>query len=116
MVKLDLRKHMERHIPLEYREKLFCDKCKFVSFSATSMKSHKRYEHNVEGKKYACHCGKVYSKPGRLNAHKKYTHNNIKIPKTHYCTVCNKAFVSPSAVKVCIINIQMCKVDNSFHF
>lgn len=92
---------MEKHIPKEYREKLFCDKCKFVSLSRSSLNSHKKYAHNTEGTKFVCHCGKVFIKPGRLNAHKKYSHGNFKRPKKHFCKICNKSFDCQSALQVC---------------
>ena len=101
MNKNKLKFHVESHIPIEYRGKIFCDKCKFVSFSAQSMRSHRKYKHSIDVKKCVCHCGKAYSNFGHLNAHVKYVHDKIKPPKTHLCSICKRGFINPSSLKVC---------------
>lgn len=81
------------------REKFFCDQCNFVSISTENMRNHKRYEHCTQGKrKFECHCGKVFGRPGQLSTHKKLTHEN---QKNYVCTVCSKAYSTSTRLKVC---------------
>ena len=104
---------MSTHLP---REKFFCDQCNFVTISTENMKIHKRYDHSTQGKrKFECHCGKVFGRPGDLSNHVKVFHENRKyiVKKNHICTICKKAFGSPSKLKV-YNNILKCeKLINS---
>ena len=77
MNKNELKFHVESHIPKEYREKIFCDKCKFVSFSVQSMRSHRKHEHSIDG---------------QLNAHVKYA---------QFCSICKRGFINRFSLMVC---------------
>lgn len=96
---------MITHLPKLLREKFFCDQCDYVSISIGCIRSHKKYDHDTEGEKYKCHCGKVFTKAGLLSAHNKSIHVN---EKKHICTICPKAYSTSSDLKVCIL-MQKCE-------
>ena len=82
-----------------------------MSISIDSMRSHKRNEHRTQIKrKFECHCGKVFEKPELLYRHKKGIHENRK---NHICTICKKAFASPSKLKVYYSILKCEKLINS---
>lgn len=101
LFKNEIRGHIQTHLPDNIRQKFYCEQCKYETVSDERMKRHVKNEHGAEPKKEiqcVCHCGKVFQSLGRLNSHKKYTHLN---EKNHICTICGKAFQSPSILKVC---------------
>lgn len=92
---------MRTHLPLLFREKYFCDQCEYVSISIKGFRSHQKHDHNNEGKTFECHCGRVFDKNRQLNTHKRYAHGKYITNNKNVCTICERSFVSPSALKVC---------------
>ena len=104
---------MMTHLPMELREKFNCDQCKYITISFWHMNNHKREEHGTKSKKIIqrceCQCGKVFDSIKKLKVHKNYAHNVKLLGKKHICTICSKAFMHSSELRVCIF---MSKCDN----
>lgn len=90
---------MKTHLP--DRERFFCDQCPYFTVKGERMNRHVRREHGDEVKnkvEFICYCGKTLTSKSGLNNHIKYTHQK---QKNHGCTFCEKAFTTPSRLKVC---------------
>ena len=98
---------MITHLPEKYREKFYCDQCSYVTVLSKQMTLHVKRDHGTDAKKkveFECFCGKMFSSKVGLNNHVKYTHQRVR---NHVCTICDKAFPTPSRLRVCTIVIKL---------
>lgn len=95
----------ERHM-LEHEGKpapvISCDICGLLLTSKKGLKRHKNTIHPVGGhQEYTCSiCSKVSSNRQAHDRHVKFSH---EMGCNHKCTMCEKAFKKPRALKVSII-------------
>ncbi|XP_017472166.1 PREDICTED: zinc finger protein 431-like [Rhagoletis zephyria] len=74
-----------------------CDQCDLQLYSNYSLKRHKRAAHHDGSEEYVCgDCGKVAFTEDALKRHQKYVHLRERV---HKCTICEKAFKQPHALK-----------------
>jgi KRAB domain-containing zinc finger protein len=91
-----LIRHINSHIPKEFREKLVkCEECGIDFYTKDHLKNHTRKYHSKknENQTFECECGKVFKHISYLNTHKNCVHER-KYERT--CGVCGKILANRS--------------------
>lgn len=100
--KSGLRYHIQRHIPMRYRERLHeCGICLDRFFTKNCLQVHFKSKHTTlddsEMASFICKCGKAYRSRGQLNQHFKMVHEKEKYRAP--CQYCGKILSSSTHLK-----------------
>ena len=85
---------LKRHVESVHKRSILyqCDKCGKTSYSAESMRSHKKTHIEIKPTIQCDVCYKLFKCKANLTAHKKWSHEGLK--KTKECEKCHKMFFS----------------------
>lgn len=97
--------HMEKH-DNKLATPIHCDICGLRLIDRRGLRRHKNSQHPVGGKKeHSCHiCSKISPNLRALRTHVRFAHETGYI---HKCTMCDKAFKRPEALKVSFIYTKL---------
>lgn len=97
--KTKIERHLQKHVPKEFRNLIKCPECSFLCSRKDALKSHIMTMHQVDRQKiYDCsHCKKSFYNTSQLNIHIKSVHQNIR---NHLCQHCGKGFFTPKDLKI----------------